>query len=293
MQKHHDIANALTFDVEDYYQVSAFENIVDRSQWGKYESRVERNTMKILDILAEKNIQATFFVLGWVAERSKKLVQEIVSRGHELACHGYSHKLIYSQNQHEFREETFKSKAVLEEIGGMPVKGYRAASYSITSRSLWALDVLIDLGFSYDSSIFPVHHDRYGIANTPRFPYIASRPGNKSIIEFPISTLKLLNANLPIAGGGYFRIFPYSLTSYGLGRINEYEKQPFIFYLHPWEFDPEQPRIKARLLSRFRHYTNLTRCQSRFEVMLEQFSFTTVEKVLDAYHEPLQRHEYQ
>lgn len=272
--------HAMTIDVEDYFQVSALEASVDRKAWDNMESRVERNTRQILQVFADHKIQATFFVLGWVAERYPALVREIVAQGHELASHGYSHRLVYNQTPAEFREETLRGKALLEDISGIKVRGYRAASYSITARSSWALDTLIDAGFEYDSSIFPVRHDRYGMPGTPPMPYILKRPGGGSIVEFPLSAANLLGYRLPAAGGGYFRLYPYWLTRFLLQTIERGQKQPFIFYLHPWEIDPGQPKIKASRLSTFRHYNNLAHCEARLTRLMNDFSFTTVDNVL-------------
>lgn len=270
----------MTVDVEDYFHVSAFSNHIDRNHWDRYACRVEANTHKLLDMFDRAGVKATFFVLGWVAERYPVLAREIGARGHEVACHGYSHELVYRQTPAVFREESGRAKAVLEDAVQKPVNGYRAASYSITSRSTWALDVLAELGFQYDSSIFPVHHDRYGMPDARRDPHALKTPAGHSLVEFPLSTFQIMGYRLPVSGGGYFRLFPYWFTRYALGRINSSEQLPFIFYLHPWEIDPAQPRIRAGLLSRFRHYQNLDRCQQRLARLLQDFSFDTVERVL-------------
>lgn len=272
--------NAMTVDVEDYFHVSAFENVIERSSWEHRESRVKANTHCLLELFEKNNIHATFFVLGWVAERYADLVREIVHHGHEVACHGYSHRLVYQQTSQEFQAETKRAKDIIEDQIQKPVIGYRAASYSITQNSLWALDILADLGFRYDSSIFPVHHDRYGIPASPRWPYELKTLQGHSLVEFPLTTAKLAKFKLPVAGGGYFRLYPYQLSRWAFKRINDYDQQPFIFYLHPWEIDPDQPRIKASMLSRFRHYNNLRRCYSRLEQLLLDFSFATVSEVL-------------
>ncbi len=272
----------MTVDVEDYFHVAAFSRHINPTTWDQLPARVEGNTYRLLDLFDEKANKATFFVLGWVAERFPRLVREIVHRGHEVACHGYSHQLVYEQARDLFYEETVRAKSCLEDQGQRPVLGYRAASYSITQRSLWALDILAELGFSYDSSIFPIHHDRYGIPNSPRWPYRLSTPKGYSIIEFPPSTISILGYRLPVAGGGYFRQYPYQFTRFALARINQSEGRPFIFYLHPWEIDPEQPRIRAGLLSTFRHYTNLSRCEGRLRQLLQDFEFATVTDVLAA-----------
>ena len=280
--------NALTIDVEDYFQVSAFESDVRFEDWDGYESRVERNTYRILDLLDENNTTATFFVLGWVAEREPKLVRAIDERGHEVASHGYSHRRIYTQTPAQFREETRRSKEILEDSIGQSVIGYRAASYSITKKSLWALDILAEQGFQYDSSIFPIQHDQYGIPQHDRFPHIInSSKGKGFIVEFPLSTIRVAGVNIPIAGGGYLRLFPYRFIRWGIRRINEYDQQPAVIYFHPWEIDPDQPRINAGWKSRFRHYTNQGRMESKLRRILNDFSFAPVKHVFRMY---LNRH---
>ncbi len=274
------IQNVMTIDVEDYFQVSAFADSIKPNEWDQQPLRVENNTLKLLDLFDEYNIKATFFVLGWVAQREEKLVLEIANRGHEVACHGYSHQLVYNQTPKVFQQETVLAKKILEDIIQQPVKGYRAASYSITEKSLWALDILAESGFIYDSSIFPVRHDRYGMPDTPKHPYELKTPAGHSIIEFPLSTAKILNYRLPIAGGGYFRLYPYWLSKAGLAQINRQQK-PFIFYLHPWEVDPQQPRIPASWFSQFRHYNNLDKCESRLRKLMTDFQFATTWDVLN------------
>lgn len=264
--------NALTVDVEEHFQVSAFADAVSRGEWPAMPSRVERNTRDLLDLFDEHNYRATFFVLGWVAERHPALVREIAARGHEVASHGYSHELIYKQNIDVFRDETLKSKSMLEDMVQKPVLGYRAASYSITEKSLWALDVLVDAGFKYDSSIFPVRHDRYGIPDANPAPHRLRTPNGGEIIEYPLTTFNIGKYRLPIAGGGYFRLFPYWFTRFAFRSINR-EQRNFCFYLHPWEVDPGQPRINASLLSRFRHYNNLDVCRQRLQQLLTDFRF--------------------
>ncbi len=274
------IQNALTVDVEDYFQVSAFAENIKQKDWDNHPLRVASNTHKLLDMFDEYQIKATFFILGWVAERQKELVHEIAKRGHEVACHGYSHQLVYNQSAEVFQEETIRAKNILEDIIQQPVRGYRAASYSITEKSKWALDILAESGFIYDSSIFPVRHDRYGMPDTPEHPYRLETPAGHSIIEFPLSTAKIINYRLPIAGGGYFRLYPYWLSKMGLQQINRQHK-PFIFYLHPWEIDPEQPRIDASRFSRFRHYNNLDKCEARLRNLMTDFQFGTTWEVLN------------
>jgi len=272
--------NAFTIDVEDYYQVQAFAGVVDKTAWDSYESRVENNTRRLLDLLDARSVKATFFVLGWVAQRHPGLIREIAKRGHEIASHGMSHTLVYTQTSQVFRDETRRSKALIEDICQQPVIGYRAATYSITRRSLWALDILHEEGFQYDSSIFPMRHDRYGIPDAHPYPHVLRTPAGYSLVEFPISVSRFGRFKLPVAGGGYFRLFPYALTKWGLGQIN-HAGHEFVFYLHPWEVDPEQPRMRdVKLLSRLRHYLNLARTQPRLDRLLQDFSFTTMQDVL-------------
>jgi polysaccharide deacetylase family protein (PEP-CTERM system associated) len=270
------IRHAMTVDVEDYYHVSAFANVIAPRDWERWPPTVERNTQRLLDLFDETSIKATFFVLGWVAERYPQLVREIHARGHELASHGYSHQLVYKQTPALFRAETAQSKQLLEDIAQTPIIGYRAASYSITRESLWAIDILIELGFQWDSSIFPVYHDRYGIPDSPTQPYrIRSSAGE--LLEFPLTTAKLLGYSMPAAGGGYFRLYPYALSRWLFKNATNDNSTPAIFYLHPWEIDALQPRVPgASLLSRFRHYNNLAQCLPRLKKMLAEFPFGTV-----------------
>ena len=271
--------NALSVDVEDYYHVSAFESVVRIEQWGSRESRVERNTHRVLDLLDEYQFKATFFVLGWVAERSPSLVRTIANRGHEVASHGYAHQLIYTQTHEQFRDETRRAKRTVEDIIGGPIFGYRAAGYSITSKSLWALDILAQEGFEYDSSIFPIRHDRYGIPEHPRFFHMMNGEGRLPIAEVPLSTVRVGGFNFPIAGGGYFRMLPYAVTHRAMLYLNRVEKQPAVFYFHPWEIDPDQPRIQAGWLSRFRHYTNLGTMERKLRKLLASFAFAPIRNV--------------
>ena len=270
-----NIPNALTVDVEDYFHVAALAPSIQRDSWISRESRVVGNTQKLLAIFEEFDVRGTFFVLGWVAERYPQLVRDIAARGHEIACHGYSHRLVYEQSPEEFYQETHRAKNLLQDITGSAVLGYRAASYSIVRESLWALDILVELGFVYDSSIFPVRHDRYGIHDAERAPHRMATPTGKSIVEWPLATARILGFRLPVAGGGYFRLLPYWLSRWGLASINRRELRPFVFYLHPWEIDPAQPRVSASWLSRFRHYTNLGKCEERLRRLLAEFRFST------------------
>jgi polysaccharide deacetylase family protein (PEP-CTERM system associated) len=264
-------SNYLTIDVEDYYQVAAFENIVQSDSWASMEPRVEKNTSTILNILETYQVKATFFVVGWVAEKYPGIVRMIAKHGHEIGCHSFLHRKIYKMLPEEFREDTTRAKNILEDITGQRVLGYRAPSYSITCKSLWALDILAELGFKYDSSIFPIYHDNYGIPNAPRFEY---KLPEHDMMEYPISTALIFGKKIPVAGGGYFRLFPYWFTRMALQKINQYEKKPFIFYLHPWEVDPKQPRFNsASCLSKFRHYNNLSKTIERFKKLLSDFNF--------------------
>lgn len=276
--------NALTIDVEDYFHVNAFAGQIRPDEWDRYPLRVEGNTRRILDLLDEFALKATFFVLGWVAERLPSLVREIHRRGHEIACHGYGHQLVYGLSPQEFRRDVSKAKAVLEGICGEEVCGYRAPSYSITNKSLWALAVLVEEGFSYDSSIFPIRHDVYGIPGGERFPHEISTPAGK-IGEFPISTFSLgfggWKSHIPIAGGGYLRLFPALLVERAINAINSRERQPVIVYFHPWEIDPLQPRIRTGLKSRFRHYLNLQRMELKIRYLLGNLKFSTVRDILN------------
>jgi polysaccharide deacetylase family protein (PEP-CTERM system associated) len=275
------VVNAFSIDVEDYFQVAALAPVVPRDSWSTWEYRAERNTEVILNLLAERGTRGTFFILGWCAERSPALVKRIAAAGHEIACHGFSHQLIYSQTEAVFREETRRSKHFLEDTIGTAVTGYRAASFSITSQSLWALDVLIDCGFEYDSSVFPIRHDRYGIPGAARDPGVITAPSGRTLVEFPMSAASFFGVRVPVSGGGYFRLLPYAVTRSGLKQINEQTGQPFTFYLHPWEVDPGQPRLKASALSRFRHYNNLHKTEPRLRKLLGDFAFSTMRDVLE------------
>lgn len=287
--------HAMTIDVEDYFQVSAFENTLSRDEWPQMPSRVVDNTRRLLDLYDAKSLRGTFFVLGLVAKQFPELVREIADRGHEIACHGYSHRLIYEQSLATFTSETCDSKALLEDITGTAVRGYRAASYSITDRSLWALDVLVEAGFEYDSSIFPVRHDRYGIVDAPREIHIARAPGGGEIIEFPLSTARIAGLRIPIAGGGYFRLYPLALTTALWRRAIAETAQPQVFYLHPWEVDPDQPVMPGiSRFTRFRHYVNLARCGARLAKLTETFPFGTMGEIIEDYRSrSLPVHHYQ
>lgn len=273
--------NAFSVDVEDYFQVAAFEGVIDRKDWDKFDRRVEANTRKLLELLDRFGIRATMFVLGWVAERSPGLVREIHSRGHELAVHGYHHRRVTEQTPAEFRQDVRAAKSLLEEIAGVEVRGYRAPTYSIVKRTLWATEILLDEGFHYDSSIFPIRHDRYGIPDAPRFPWVVARSNGASLVEFPISTVRLLGVNLPFVGGGYLRLFPPGFVHWGMRRLNRRERRPAIVYVHPWELDPDQPRQPVNWLTGVRHYANLGRTEQRLVELFRNFRFGTVSEVLE------------
>jgi polysaccharide deacetylase family protein (PEP-CTERM system associated) len=271
------IPNALTIDVEEYFQVHAFETVVDRSDWDRYPRRVVLNTRRILHLLAAYDVRATFFVLGWVADRCPDLVKEIATSGHEIATHGYWHELVYRQTPEAFASDLDRSlEAIGRALNGFQPQGYRAPSFSITKQSLWALDVLRDHRLVYDSSIFPLAiHDRYGMKHADRF---AHQPCS-GLWEFPVSTLRLGKQNWPVAGGGYFRLFPLRVTRQAIRHLNT-QGHPAVIYLHPWEFDPDQPRIpKAPLLSRFRHYVNIGKTESRLQALLNEFEFAPMREV--------------
>lgn len=270
-----EIVNGLSVDVEDYFHVSAFERSIATAHWPRLESRVVSNTTRLLDLFAEYDVRATFFVLGWVAERFPALVQSISSAGHEVASHGYAHRLIYSQSPREFRDDLRRARTAIEQAAGAPVIGYRAPSFSIVSRSLWALDVLVEEGYSFDSSIYPIAHDRYGIPSWERFAHLVARPGG-SIWEIPGSTVRMGPVNMPIGGGGYFRLLPYACTRRGIRRVNTVEGRPVVFYVHPWEIDPGQPRLQGPLVSRLRHYGNLAKTEGRLRRLLSEFRFASL-----------------
>lgn len=269
--------NALSFDIEDYFQVSNFESFIRFADWDKHPSRVEANTRKILALLSEANLHSTFFILGWVAERFPGLVREIAGGGHELAVHGYRHRLIYSLDQKEFRDDLRQAVDRIEQAGSQKVLGHRAPSFSVTEHSLWAIDAMQELGLRYDSSIFPIRHPRYGIPSAPLTPYEV-RPG---FWEFPLATVKFGPLKLPMAGGAYFRLFPYPFIRWGLRRLN-HASIPATVYLHPWEFDPGQPRFETSLQVRLRHYHNLDQTESRFRRLCRDFRFAPIRDLLES-----------
>jgi polysaccharide deacetylase family protein (PEP-CTERM system associated) len=272
--------NALTVDVEEYFQVAAFERTIPRADWTSRVSRVEASTGRVLDLFAAKGVRGTFFVLGWIAERHAALVRRIVAEGHELASHGYDHTRLHLLSPEQFRSDVIRTKSLLEDIGGVAVRGYRAPSYSIDSRNLWALDVLQQTGHAYSSSIYPIRHDLYGMPEAPRFPF-RLRPD--SLLEIPVTTVRIAGRNLPCGGGGYFRLLPYAAFRWMLRRVGSQDRQPALFYFHPWEVDPEQPRVRgAPLKSRYRHYVNLGTMHARLERLLDDFNWGRMDEVFSA-----------
>lgn len=272
------IRNAMTIDVEDYFQVSAFAPYIARERWESIPCRVESNVDRILAFLDEEGTKATFFTLGWVADRYPAMVNRIVSNGHELASHGWAHHRVSDQNPEEFRDDIIRSKAILEDIGGQAVLGYRAPSFSIGRHNQWALDLLEEAGYRYSSSIYPVRHDHYGIPDAPRFAHYPR--GNNGLLELPITTVRLFRQNIPAGGGGYFRLWPYPLSRWFLKRLNQLEKRSAIFYFHPWEIDHHQPRQKAiGMKTRFRHYHNLHRMEERVKALTRDFNWDRMDRV--------------
>ncbi|WP_334186739.1 XrtA system polysaccharide deacetylase [Noviherbaspirillum sp.] len=272
------IRNAMTIDVEDYFQVSAFASHIPRESWPHLACRVEANIDRILALLDAAGIKATFFTLGWIAERYPAMVRRIVGQGHELASHGYAHQRASDQTAEEFSDDVGRSKALLEDIGGQQVQGYRAPSFSIGSRNLWALDVLLKAGYRYSSSIYPINHDHYGMPDAPRFAFYPN--GKDGLLELPITTVRLMQKNLPAGGGGYFRFFPYAMSRWLMQQVNERDGQSAIFYFHPWELDPEQPRQKnVGFKTRFRHYINLDRTETRLKALTRDFQWGRMDHV--------------
>lgn len=279
------ITNALTIDVEDYFQVSAFAPHIARSEWNTRECRVERNVNFILEMLARRDTKATFFTLGWIAERYPQLVRQIVHEGHELASHGYGHERASEQTEAAFFADIHLAKIVLEDLAGREVNGYRAPSFSIGSGNLWAFDCLARAGYRYSSSVYPIRHDHYGMPDAPRFAYEV-RPG---LMEIPITTLRVLNRNLPSSGGGYFRLLPYALSRWMLNRVNRHDRESGIFYFHPWEIDTGQPRIAGiSRKTRFRHYVNIDRMPVRLNQLLGDFKWGRMDHIfLDRITKPV------
>jgi polysaccharide deacetylase family protein (PEP-CTERM system associated) len=270
--------NALTIDVEEYFHPNAMDEVVSPDSWDGLPQRVEVNTYRVLDLLDAHETRATFFVLGWVAERTPRLVAEIARRGHEVACHGFAHRLVYRLGPERFRADVSRARALLEDLTGAPIAGFRAASYSIIRETLWALDILIDLGFTYDSSIFPVCHDLYGIPDFSRAPVRLQRAAGE-IVEIPPTAVRLLGRNWPVAGGGYLRLLPYGLTRWAIRHVNDREQRPAMVYVHPWELDVDQPRLAAGGRARLRQYTNLHRTETRLRRLLADFRFAPIREV--------------
>ena len=270
------ITNALTIDVEDYFQVSAFAPHIARADWDLRECRVERNVHTILDMLDAHATHATFFTLGWIAERYPALVREIVARGHELASHGHGHQRASDLTPAEFRDDVVRAKRILEDLCSTEVRGYRAPSFSIGTGNLWAFDVLAEAGYRYSSSVYPIRHDHYGMPDSPRFAH----PVSAGLMEIPITTLRVFNRNLPSSGGGYFRLYPYALSRWMLRQVNREDGQAAIFYFHPWEIDVDQPRIPGiGAKTRFRHYVNIARMRSKLEQLLDDFAWDRMDRI--------------
>ena len=275
--------NALTFDVEDYFHVEAVAGRVARRDWPGLSPRVEVNTRRILDLLDTRRVAATFFVLGWVAERHPGLVREIHARGHEVACHSHLHRRVHSLTRDEFRDDVRNARKAIEDAAGVRLYGFRAPTFSVVESSLWALDILAEEGFEYDSSVFPIHHDRYGMPDAPRYPYRVPVTGGGDIVEFPMTTLVVAGQRVPFCGGGYFRLLPYPLIRAALRRVNRREEQPGIVYLHPWELDLEHPDLPITGIGRWRHYVNVGRAATRkLDRLLGDFAFAAVRDVLRA-----------
>jgi polysaccharide deacetylase family protein (PEP-CTERM system associated) len=271
--------NAITFDVEDYFHVGAFADRIDKRDWGRYPNRVEANTERSIELLEIAGYKGTFFVLGWVAERFPHLVNRIAAAGHEVGCHSSEHRRIFQMTHQEFREDTIRAKQAIEDAAGVRVRGYRAPSFSITEDSQWAYEILIEAGFVYDSSIFPVRHPDYGMSRLPRIPFLV-RTRSGTIIEFPMSTLEFGDRRAPFAGGAYLRLLPYSYTRWGIYFLNQAEQRSVCIYVHPWELDPEQPHLKAGLTSVLRHYIGLGTFEKKLRLLLRDFEFATLESLL-------------
>ncbi|MCB2101291.1 MAG: DUF3473 domain-containing protein [Rhodobacterales bacterium] len=272
------VVNVMSCDVEDYFQVQAFANRVTRDDWDGFAPRVEANTNRVMDIFAAGGVKATFFTLGWVAERYPALIKRIVDEGHELASHGFAHFRVFEQEPEVFRADIRRTKALLEDTGGVPVRGYRAATFSIGRDNMWAFDILAEEGYAYSSSIYPVNHDLYGMPEAPRFAFFPT--GAHPIEEYPITTMRLGSRNVPCGGGGYFRLLPYPVSRWAMRRVNTDDARPCIFYFHPWEVDPDQPRMDGlSAKSKFRHYLNLDRMAGRLENLCKDFAWDRMDRV--------------
>jgi len=272
-----ELPNAMTVDVEDYFQVSAFDQQISREDWGGIPSRIGRNVERILELFEQENASATFFTLGWVCERFPEIVRAIAAAGHEIASHGHEHSRVGTFTQKQFRIDVEGTRKRLEDVSGTPVVGYRAPSFSIGQETIWAYDVLAEAGYSYSSSVFPIQHDHYGLPDAPRFPFRSSSGG---LLEIPMSTLQFLGRNWPCSGGGYFRLLPLRYSIWALRRINERDQMPAVFYFHPWEIDPDQPRIDGILAkAKFRHYVNLNKFEYRLTQMLRTFRWDRIDRI--------------
>ena len=272
--------NALTFDIEEYFHAEVFARTLSPEEWPSLASRVVDTTERLLDILDYADVRATFFILGWIADRYPTLVQDIASRGHEIACHGYGHQMIQRQSRLEFAKDLQQAKTAIEDAAGTAVIGYRAPTFSVVRETLWSLEVLWEAGFQYDSSIFPIVHDRYGIPDAPRFPHRVPITNGHGIAEFPLSTITFLGRRLPVAGGGYFRLLPYSVTRLAIQHLNKREEQPAIVYLHPWELDVHQPKVRVGWLSQLRHSINTHSTEGKLRRLLRDFRFAPVRDIL-------------
>jgi len=277
------VPNAMTVDVEEWFQVSAFDDVVDRGDWDAMPSRVERSTERLLEAFGAAGVRATFFVLGWIAERHPDLVRRIARAGHEVGCHGYDHRMLHDLPRETLARDTDRARKALQDLSGQPVAGYRAASFSIGRRNLWALDVLVECGFEYDSSLFPVVHDRYGIPGAPREIHLVTTPGGASLVEVPPTTVQIAGMTLPAAGGGYLRLFPLAVTDWAIRRLNDHEGRPAVVYLHPWEVDPDQPRVRVGPLARWRHYGGLHGMTAKLTRLMRRYRFTTMEEIVDGF----------
>jgi len=271
------LVHAMTCDVEDYFQVSAFDGIVPRERWTDVECRIPRNIDKVLQLFADHDTKTTFFTLGWVAEHYPQVIRRIVDEGHELGSHGMYHQRVWSQEPEEFRLDASRAHEILQDVGGVSVTGYRAPSWSIDDRTPWAYEILSEIGYKYSSSVYPVLHDHYGFPDAPRHPHRAAASG---IIEIPPSTARVMGRNIPVSGGGYFRLFPLALSKHFINRHQETASYPYVFYFHPWEMDPQQPRVKnATLKARFRHYLNLEKFEGRLRDLLRTYQWDRMDKI--------------
>lgn len=273
------VVNVFSVDVEEYFHDETFRLLVPRDRWDGLDQRVEASTRRLLSILDDHGVRATFFVLGWVAERAPTLVADIHAAGHEVGIHGYDHRPITVLGRDEFREDIRRAKGIVEDIIAEPVLGYRAPTFSVVEETRWALEILVEEGIRYDSSVFPIVHDRYGIPDADRHPY-TERVGDRELVEFPMSTVRVAGRNLPFVGGGYTRILPMPWVRWGMRRVVERERRPMILYVHPWELDADHPRLDASLLGRFRHYHGLSTVESRLRELLDRFRFATAREVL-------------